>query len=149
MYLLDWVPIRIPRFFFCLRDKAHEMSQKSPTWDLFVESKVTHNASPQFFCVFVLPFLLRWWGLKKNRHCLGGGNSNMFCSPRTWTLGKWSYLTSIFVQMGWFNRQVAMITLEKTWFVLVLRGEGSWNLGDFFFVFLVLKAWFCSKKAET
>ena len=67
-----------PEMFFCLRDYAHEMSQKSPTWDLFVESKVTHNTSPQFLVfLFYLFFAVvriekkqdivsRWWFQTKN-----------------------------------------------------------------------------------
>ena len=36
---------------------------------------------------------------------LGGGFNYFLCSPRS--LGKWSNLTSIFFQMGWFNHQLA------------------------------------------
>ena len=131
MYLLDWVPIRIPRdFFVSENDYAHEMSQKSPTWDLFVELKVTQNTL-HIFCVFVLNYFSGWWGLKKSKALsLGGGSKQKLVSPRT--LGKWSYLTSIFVQMGWFNHQVAMITLEKTIICVGFKGWRFMKLGWFF-----------------
>ena len=43
-------------------------------------------------------------------HCFWLVVSNIFkCSPRT--LGKWSNLTSIFFQMGWFNHQPGLFSL--------------------------------------
>ena len=44
---------------------------------------------------------------------LSGGNSKIFvCSSRK--LGKWSNLTSIFFQMGWFNHQLGVVTMRKS-----------------------------------
>ena len=92
---------------------------------------------------------------------LGGGFKHFLCSPRT--LGKWTSLTSIFLERGWFSHQLVnhkyttwilqgyQISAPRSGFLVVNLGPNFRPLEDSGFIYSNAVFWgfFCSRKSRS